>query len=102
HALANAIAEAYFLEHRQVDDDAVLADIAGRFGYSRDEALQVMHDPDALGTTHDLALAAARQGISGVPFFVFDKRLAMSGCQPPEMFDRALEQALAEPAPQQK
>ena len=28
HALANAIASAYFLEHRQVNDDEVLAEIA--------------------------------------------------------------------------
>src|SRR5690606_20013430 len=32
HELANAIAEAYFLEHRQINDDNVLADIAVQFG----------------------------------------------------------------------
>jgi predicted DsbA family dithiol-disulfide isomerase len=94
HDLANAIAAAYFLDHRQINDDDVLADIATGFGYAREEALQVMHDPDELGTTHDLAIAAAQQGIQGVPFFVFDGRYAMSGCQPQEVFDRALETAL--------
>jgi len=33
HALANAIAAAYFLDHLQINDDTVLAGIAGRFGY---------------------------------------------------------------------
>jgi predicted DsbA family dithiol-disulfide isomerase len=94
HALANAIAEAYFLEHRQINDDEVLAGIATGFGYAYDEALQVMRDPDELGTTHDLAIAAARQGINGVPFFVFNNRYAMSGCQPKEVFGQALQMAL--------
>jgi predicted DsbA family dithiol-disulfide isomerase len=94
HALANAIAWAYFMDHRQINDDDVLADIAVEHGYSRDEALQVMRDPDELGTTHDLAIAAAQQGIQGVPFFVFNGRLAMSGCQPEATFRRALQAAL--------
>ncbi|WP_374626698.1 DsbA family oxidoreductase [Devosia sp.] len=94
HALANAIAWAYFMEHRLINDDAVLADIAVRHGYAREEALQAMRDPDELGTTHDLAVAAARQGIQGVPFFIFDNRFAVSGCQPQAVFARAFEVAL--------
>jgi predicted DsbA family dithiol-disulfide isomerase len=97
HALANAIATAYFLEHRQINDDEVLAEIATRFGYAHDEALQVIRDPDELGTSHDLAVAAAQQGINGVPFFVFNNQYAMSGCQPQEVFDRALKMALDAP-----
>jgi predicted DsbA family dithiol-disulfide isomerase len=38
--------------------------------------------------------AQARQlGISGVPFFVFDMALAVSGAQPTEVFSSALDQA---------
>lgn len=95
HALGNAIAEAYFLEHRQIHDDEVLADIGTAFGYARDEALQVIRDPDALGTTRDLALEAARQGLQGVPFFVFNNQFALSGCQPEAVFDQAVERARA-------
>ena len=48
------------------------------------------------------ALADAREaqtlGISGVPFFVFDRRYALSGAQPPEMLLQALARAAAERA----
>lgn len=98
HALANAIAWAYFIEQRNTGDDEVLAEIAARHGYSRAEALQVMRDPDELGITHDLAIDAMQQGIRGVPFFVFDGRFALSGCQPQEVFGRALRVALGEEA----
>ena len=97
HALANAIAEAYFLKHKQINDDEVLAEIATRFGFAHEEALQVIRDADELGTSHDLAIAAARQGINGVPFFVFNNQYAMSGCQPQEAFERALRTALDAP-----
>ena len=96
HALANAIAWAYFMDHKTTSDDEVLADIAMQHGYARDEALQVMRDADALGETHDLAVAAAEQGIQGVPLFVFDNRFALSGAQPQEVFERALRIALGE------
>lgn len=94
HALANAIAWAYFMDHKLINDDEVLADIAVEHGFSRAEALQVMRDPEALGETHDLAIAAAQQGIQGVPFFIFDGKFAVSGCQPPEVFGQAFEAAL--------
>jgi predicted DsbA family dithiol-disulfide isomerase len=100
HALANAIAAAYFIDHKTTADDEVLAGIAAQHGYSREEALQVMRDPEALAETHDIATAAAEQGIQGVPFFVFDNRLALSGAQPAEVFERALRIAIGdEPMP---
>jgi predicted DsbA family dithiol-disulfide isomerase len=96
HALANTIAWAYFIDHKSTSDDEVLAEIAMQHGYGHEEALQVMHDPDALGETHDLAVGAAQQGIQGVPFFVFDNRFALSGAQPLDVFERALRVALGE------
>jgi predicted DsbA family dithiol-disulfide isomerase len=97
HGLANAIAEAYFLEHRQVNDETVLAEIATGFGFTREEALSDMRDPRELAVSHELAVDAARQGIQGVPFFIFDNRFAMSGCQPEGVFGRAFAQALEAP-----
>jgi predicted DsbA family dithiol-disulfide isomerase len=96
HVLANAIAAAYFLEHRQVHDDAVLADLAVAHGFTRDEALRVINDPQELAITEQLALDAARQGISGVPFFILAGRYGLSGAQPQEVFDQALAQVAAE------
>ena len=45
---------------------------------------------------------ALAYGISGVPFFVLDRRLGVSGAQPQEVFAQALRQAhdaAAEQAP---
>jgi len=96
HALANAIAAAYFLDHRQINDDAVLADLAAAHGFERDEALRLINDPKELAITERLATDAAAQGINGVPFFVFGNKYAMSGAQPQEVFEAALEKTLSE------
>lgn len=98
HELANAIAAAYFLEHRQVNDDNVLADIAAEHGFTREEALGDMRDPRELEQSHQLAIWAAQQGIQGVPFFIFDGKFALSGAQPQEVFGAALKKVLDEPA----
>ena len=98
HALANAIAAAYFLDHKQVNDEAVLAEIATGYGFTREEALSDMRDTRELAVSHDLAMWAAQQGIQGVPFFIFDNKFALSGCQPQEVFGQAFAKALEEAA----
>jgi predicted DsbA family dithiol-disulfide isomerase len=98
HALANAIAAAYFLDHRQVNEEAVLAEIATDFGFTREEALADINDVRELEVSHQLATEAAMQGIQGVPFFIFDNRFAVSGAQPEEVFDMAFGKALEEAA----
>jgi predicted DsbA family dithiol-disulfide isomerase len=96
HELANAIANAYFLEHRQINDDNVLADIAAEYGFDRGDAIDAMNDENELGITEQLAVDAAAQGIRGVPFFVFGEKYALSGAQPDEVFQRALQQTISE------
>ncbi len=96
HELANAIANAYFLEHRQINDDNVLADIAVEYGFDRGDALDAMNDENELAITEQLANDAAAQGIRGVPFFILGEKYALSGAQPAEVFERALAQAIAE------
>ncbi len=96
HELANAIAEAYFLEHRQINDDNVLADIAVQFGFDRGDAIDAMNDATELATTERLAVQASQQGIKGVPFFVLGEKYALSGAQPQQVFEQAIAQTLAE------
>lgn len=96
HELANAIANAYFLEHRQINDDNVLADIAAEYGFDRGDAIDAMNDENELAITEQLANDAAAQGIRGVPFFVFGEKYALSGAQPDEVFQRALQQTISE------
>jgi len=96
HEVANAIADAYFLDHRQINDDNILADIAAQYGWDRGDALDAMNDANELAITEQLATSAAQQGIRGVPFFVFGEKYALSGAQPDEVFAQALDKTISE------
>ncbi|WP_081477171.1 DsbA family protein [Dietzia alimentaria] len=50
-----------------------------------------MGSPDRV---RDDVATAQKIGVKGVPFFVFDGRLAVSGAQPRDVFRQALEQTL--------
>lgn len=95
-ALKKALLDAYFLEGRDVGDVEVLAEIASAHGFERDEARATLRDDAELRRTREEAAAAAAQGVAGVPFFVFDERLALSGAQPVETFEKVIARALAQ------
>ncbi len=92
--LVSAVDQAYFAKAEQVFDPAVLTDVAVRAGLDR-AAVSAVLDGDRYAAEVRQDEAQARQlGISGVPFFVFDMRVGVSGAQPTELFTRALDQAL--------
>jgi predicted DsbA family dithiol-disulfide isomerase len=91
-ALKEALLRAYFLEGRDVGDRAVLAGIAMQVGIEADVPAWLASDAGIREVREDLQQAARLQ-ISGVPFFIFDGRLALSGAQPPEVFLQALDAA---------
>ena len=96
--LKEALLRAYFLEGRDVGDRAVLADIAAQAGLDADIPVWLASDAGVREVREDL-LQAARLQIGGVPFFIFEGRLALSGAQPPEVFQQALDAARKLPAP---
>ncbi|WP_418277076.1 DsbA family oxidoreductase [Isoptericola jiangsuensis] len=87
---------AYFADGRHVGRTEELVEIAGEVGLDPDVVREAL-DSGAYAddVAQDVARAAA-YGIRGVPFFVLDARLAVSGAQPPEVFAQALAQAAGE------
>ncbi len=92
-ALQERLMHAYFTEGADIGDQAVLAGLAGKVGLDEVAAKQALadgsHEADVRA---DIATARA-YGISGVPFFVFDQRVGVSGAQPVEVFEQALRQS---------
>jgi predicted DsbA family dithiol-disulfide isomerase len=91
--LLNAVNEAYFAQARHVFDHDVVVDVAAGAGLDPAAVREVL-DGDAYADEARQDEAQAQQiGISGVPFFVLDMRLGVSGAQSTELFARALDQA---------
>lgn len=90
--LIDRIFTAYFQAGRDIGDIAVLLDIAAAAGYAADDIRRGL----AAAERYRPESRTADRGheVSGVPFFVFNDRLAISGAHPPASLLAAMAQAL--------
>jgi predicted DsbA family dithiol-disulfide isomerase len=97
--VAERLMAAYFTEGRPIGDPETLVAVAAEAGLDEQAAREAL-----AGDAHAEEVAAdereaAQLGISGVPFFVLDRRYGISGAQPAEVILGALEQAWADAHP---
>jgi predicted DsbA family dithiol-disulfide isomerase len=84
---------AYFTEGRDIGDWSTLAELAGTAGLDAEEARAALAG-GAFAAEVDRDLLEARQvGVTGVPYYVFDRRFAISGAQDPANFLTVLRRA---------
>lgn len=95
-AATERLFRAYFSEGRNVDDRATLLELGADVGLDR-TALDAALDDDELSYAVRSDIAEAKElGISGVPFFVIDRKYGVSGAQESAVMLQALGQAYAE------
>lgn len=97
HGLSDEIDEAlrraYFTDGQKLSDPEVLRRVGTGAGLPAD-AVDRLLGSDEFGDRVRQDVETARGiGVKGVPFFVFDGKLAVSGAQPVEAFGQALDQA---------
>ncbi|SEJ13180.1 Predicted dithiol-disulfide isomerase, DsbA family [Cyclobacterium xiamenense] len=86
--------KAYFTEGKNIDDTDTLLALAEEIGLT--QVQQVLESDDyALDVRADV-LEARQLGIKGVPFFVFNRKSAISGAQNVALFSETLAQAFAD------
>jgi predicted DsbA family dithiol-disulfide isomerase len=84
---------AYFTEGKNMDDDAVLIQLAAEFGLDT-EALKAALENETYADEVLADIKEAEQiGVRGVPFFAFDRKFAVSGAQDSKVFLQTLEKA---------
>jgi predicted DsbA family dithiol-disulfide isomerase len=97
--LKERLMRAYFSEGEPIGDVATLARLAEEVGISAADAQAVLSSDTFADDVRADEREAQELGINGVPFFVLDRRYGISGAQPAEVFEQALEQAWAEAHP---
>lgn len=95
-ALSTAIYDAYFQQGKDITDLDVLLDLAVANGLDRETTRQRLQGGEGATEVRSIAQQVSQQGVSGVPFFIFDSKLALNGAQPPEIILDAMRKA-AEP-----
>jgi predicted DsbA family dithiol-disulfide isomerase len=94
--LKEAFLAAYFTQGRSMGDLVVLRQVASAVGLDPQRVDEVLASDEFSQDVRDDIDQARAFGISGVPFFVVDEKLGVSGAQPVEVFAQTLEQAWAE------
>jgi predicted DsbA family dithiol-disulfide isomerase len=98
-AMKERLLRAYLSEGKAIAEPQVLLELASDVGLDVDEVSGVLASDLYADAVRADEAQAQRLGIQGVPFFVFDGRLAVSGAQLIEVFSRVLEQAFDESEP---
>lgn len=92
-ALVERLFTAYFIEGRSLANRQTLADIAAEAGLDRSAVLAQLESEEGVAETAAAEGRAREIGVSGVPFFIFDGKVAVSGAQSPEVLVQAITQA---------
>jgi predicted DsbA family dithiol-disulfide isomerase len=94
-----ALMMAHFEQGKDTGSTEFLVSLGSSLGMDPEEIRGVLaSDAFAEDVKRDIAEAAAL-GVSGVPFFVLDRKYGVSGAQPAEVFTEALNQAWRESNP---
>lgn len=82
--------KAYFTEGKNIDDIQVLQELAQEVGLKTDHLdLAILGGKHSRAFTQDLQ-EAQELGLRGVPYFIFDRKVAIHGAREVEAFEQAL------------
>ncbi|MFN3984352.1 MAG: DsbA family oxidoreductase [Rhodocyclaceae bacterium] len=93
-ALVDGLFRGHFQDGLDIGDRGVLADLAARIGDERLRVEDYLASDEGVAEVTRMAGQVQREGVSGVPFFIIDRRLAVSGAQSSGVLGAALLQAL--------
>lgn len=85
--------KAYFTEGKNIADHATLVQLGTDIGLDSAEVKQVLESNTYANEVHNDIAEAEALGVRGVPFFVLDRKYAVSGAQSADAFRQALEKA---------
>ncbi|MBP7442220.1 MAG: DsbA family oxidoreductase [Thauera sp.] len=93
-ALGHALFAAHFQEGRDIGDLDTLADIAAAYGERREVVREWLAGRGEVDKVKRMAEGVRRQGIEGVPFFILNRKMALSGAQSAAVLGAAILQSL--------
>lgn len=89
--LAQRFFRAHFVEGQDLSDPKLLRSLAREVGVPDDVVRAVGRDGGMMEEVEDSQREAEQAGAQGVPFFLLDNRVALTGAQPAEVFVQAID-----------
>jgi predicted DsbA family dithiol-disulfide isomerase len=91
-----ALLKAYFVDRVDLTEDDTVAGVFAPLGWSREKTLDLLHSTQAEAEVRAEIRHYQQLGVSGVPFFIFNNKYAVSGAQPADVLLGAIRQAASE------
>ena len=91
--LVERLFRAYFIEGRAIGDHEVLVAIVGEAGFDSATARILLDSDEGVEAIALMDRRAREIGVQGVPFFIFNQHIAVSGAQEPGVLLDAIAQA---------
>ena len=92
-AMVETLFRGYFLEGKNIGDLKTLAHVAAEAGLDRTETEEFLASEKGVVEVEAEEAVGRRLGIRGVPYFVINGAVAISGAQPPDIFVSVIQQA---------
>ncbi len=93
-AVMEGLFRAYFTEGRDISNRQTLLDVVVESGLERQLAEDMLKGDEGMNAIREAEGLSRRHGVSGVPFFIINEKVALSGAQAPESFLEAFRQAM--------
>ncbi|WP_338000937.1 DsbA family oxidoreductase [Neobacillus terrae] len=94
--MTERILRAYFTESKHIGNHETLTDLAAEVGLNREAAEKMLASDEMADEVRADEQTAQQYGVTGVPFFLINKKYALTGAQPTEVFVQALKKIIAE------
>jgi predicted DsbA family dithiol-disulfide isomerase len=94
--MTERILHAYFTESKHIGDHKTLADLAVEAGLNREAVEKMLASDEMADEVRADEQTAQQYQITGVPFFLINKKYALTGAQPTDVFVQALKKVIVE------
>ncbi|MCM3691043.1 DsbA family oxidoreductase [Neobacillus niacini] len=94
--MTERILQAYFTESKHIGDHETLTELAVEVGLNRESVAKMLASDEMTDVVRADEQTAKQYGVTGVPFFLINKKYALTGAQPTDTFVQALKKVIAE------
>jgi len=91
-----AFMKAYFIDKQDLTQEKILIELLGKYGWSAEKTLGIINSDVATDEVKEEMNYYRQLGVTGVPFFIFNQKYAVSGAQPAEVLMEILEKVSKE------
>ncbi len=91
-----AFMKAYFIDRQYLTKENVLVEILEKYGWSAEKTSGIVNSDIATDEVKEEMNYYRQLGVTGVPFFIFNQKYAVSGAQSAEAFTEILEKLAKE------